>query len=154
MPKYESQLLCVAETARMIAGNPANGTPEDPIHMSTKDAENTSVDDGAQVDDDGIVTDVRRYLDDLPVVEGSSACIDEGRAIAGIVEPLGLPQKILAAVYAYPLYRDDILKSNSLQNKALKPISRFIIGLQQLDQFSLPDHWQPAERSHRPAGHR
>ena len=113
--------------------------------MSTKDAENTSVDDGAQVDDESIVTDVRSYMDDLPVVEGSRACIDEGRAIAGIVKPLGLPHKILAAVYAYPLYRDNILKSKSLQNKELKPISRFIIGLQQLDQFSLPDHWQPGE---------
>lgn len=94
---------------------------------------------------DGVVTAVRQYLDGLPAKDGLDECIAEGRAIAGIVEPLGLPEHILAAVHAYPLFRDEYLSSNSLDNNDLKDISRFVIGLQQLNQFSLPEHWQPGE---------
>ena len=94
---------------------------------------------------DGVVTAVREYLDSLPAKDGLDECIAEGRAIAGIVEPLGLPEHILAAVHAYPLFRDEYLSSNLLENNELKDISRFIIGLQQLNQFSLPEHWQPGE---------
>jgi GTP pyrophosphokinase len=113
--------------------------------MSASDAENPATDDSNRDENTDIVADVREYLAALPANEGRDACIDEGCAIANIVEPLGLPQRILAAVYAYPLFRDDFLDSNSLQNNELVNISRFILGLQQLDQFSLPDHWQPGE---------
>ena len=109
--------------------------------MSAPDAENSPRED----DHDGVVSGIREYLAALPAKEGRDACIAEGQAIAGIVEPLGLPQPILAAVYVYPAIRDDLISSNSLQNNELKDISRFIIGLQQLDQFSLPDRWQPGE---------
>jgi GTP pyrophosphokinase len=129
----------------MITGNPANGTQEDPIPMSAKDAENPAPDNSNRNDNGDVVNDVCQFLETLPTRDGRDACIEEGRAIAGIVEPLGLPQPILAAVYAYPLYRDELISPNALQNNILKDISRFIIGLQQLDQFSLPDHWQPGE---------
>ncbi|MDH3453472.1 MAG: bifunctional (p)ppGpp synthetase/guanosine-3',5'-bis(diphosphate) 3'-pyrophosphohydrolase, partial [Gammaproteobacteria bacterium] len=33
----------------------------------------------------------------------------------------------------------------ALQNKQLDDISRFVLGLEQLGQFSLPDNWQPGE---------
>jgi GTP pyrophosphokinase len=81
----------------------------------------------------------------LPEKEGLALAIDEGRQIAAIVEPLGLPDQLLAAVHVYPLYRKGILSSKSLQNNELKDISRFIIGLKQLEQFSLPENWQPGE---------
>jgi len=93
----------------------------------------------------GVVATVHEYLDTLPAREGQQACIDEGRAIAAIVEPLGLPNEILAAVHVYPLFRDDFLSSKSLENNELSNLSRFILGIQQLDQFSLPRHWQPGE---------
>lgn len=113
--------------------------------MSASDAENAAKDDAARSENNDVVNDVRGFLADLPATQGRDACIEEGRAIARIVEPLGLPSRILAAVYAYPLYREELVNSTSLQNKTLKNISRFILGLQQLDQFSLPDHWQPGE---------
>ncbi|MGI9233577.1 MAG: bifunctional (p)ppGpp synthetase/guanosine-3',5'-bis(diphosphate) 3'-pyrophosphohydrolase, partial [Woeseiaceae bacterium] len=91
------------------------------------------------------VAAVQSYLESLPTKDGLSAAIDEGRCIAEIVAPLGLPKELLAAVHAYPLYRDGFIKSNSLNNNELKDFSKLIIGLQQLNQFSLPAHWRPGE---------
>jgi GTP pyrophosphokinase len=121
----------------MITGISANGTSEETFPMSATDAENFN--------DDGIVEVVRAYLDGLPDKDGLAQCIAEGCAIAQILEPLVLPNPIIAAVHAYPLFRDELLKINSLQNSELKDISRFIIGLKQLDEFSLPRNWQPGE---------
>jgi len=105
--------------------------------MSATNAENSAR--------EGVVALVNEYLGSLPDKDGLQDRLDEGRAIAEIVEPLGLPPPILAAVHAYPLFRDDLLDVNSLQNNELSSISRFILGIQQLDQFSLPEHWQPGE---------
>jgi len=96
-------------------------------------------------DTDDIVFEVREYIGALATKDGLQHAIDEGDRIAAIIKPLGLPSKIVAAVHAYPLFRDDILQSKDLENNALKDISRFIIGLQQLNQFSLPENWQPGE---------
>lgn len=105
--------------------------------MSATSAENTA--------HDSVAAAVHEYLEALPDRDDQQECIDEGRAIAAIVEPLGLPSEILAAVHVYPLFRDEFLNSKSLQSNALSTISRFILGIQQLDQFSLPKHWQPGE---------
>jgi GTP pyrophosphokinase len=109
--------------------------------MSATDTEKQASDDPT----DDIVADVRRYLAALPKKEGLELAINEGEQIAAIIRPLGLPAGIVAAVYAYPLFRENILNSNDLQNNELTDISRFIIGLQQLNQFSLPAKWQPGE---------
>jgi len=92
-----------------------------------------------------VVAVVDEYLRSLPEKDGLRECIAEGQAIAAIVEPLGLPARILAAVHAYPLFRDELLSNKTLQNHKLSDISRFVLGIQQLDQFSLPEHWQPGE---------
>lgn len=92
-----------------------------------------------------IVANVRRYLAALPQKDGLELAINEGEQIATIIRPLGLPARIVAAVYAYPLFREHILNTNDLKNNILKDISRFIIGLEQLNQFSLPEKWQPGE---------
>ena len=113
--------------------------------MSAPNAENPANDRDSENDRDAIVVAVRDYLKSLPAKDGLDACVAEGQAIADIVEPLGLPSRILAAVLAYPLYRDGMLSDTSLENNTLKEISRYVIGLQQLDQFSLPEHWQPGE---------
>ena len=68
--------------------------------MSALDAENSANDDNYGDNSDGVVTAVCDYLAGLPAKDGLDACIAEGRRIASIVEPLGLPQHILAAVYA------------------------------------------------------
>ena len=104
-----------------------------------------SASDAEIINDEGIVEAVRAYLDGLPDQDGLAPCIAEGCAIAQILEPLVLPNPIIAAVHAYPLIRDGFLDINSLQNNNLKGLSRFIIGLKQLDEFSLPRNWQPGE---------
>lgn len=96
-------------------------------------------------DMDDIVADVHQYLAGLPKKDGLAQAINEGEQVAAIIKPLGLPSEIVAAVYAYPLFRENILKVNDLENNRLNRISRFVIGLQQLNQFSLPGNWQPGE---------
>jgi len=105
--------------------------------MSATSAENSAR--------EGIVAIVDKYLGNLPDKDGQRDCIAEGKAIAAIVEPLGLPANILASIHVYPLFRDELISINSLENQSLKDLSRFILGIKQLDQFSLPEHWQPGE---------
>jgi len=88
---------------------------------------------------------VDAYLETLPRKPGHTGAIDEGRHIAEIVSPLGLPRDLIAAVLVYPLYREGFISNSSLKNNNLTDLSRFIIGLEQLNQFSLPEHWQPGE---------
>ncbi len=94
---------------------------------------------------EAVVASVRESLAALPDADGLETCIDEGREVAAIVESLGLPSRIVAAAQAYPAFRDGFLKEKALQNNELESISRYILGLQQLDQFSLPRHWEPGE---------
>ena len=105
--------------------------------MSAPSAESTPNSD--------VVDAVRDLLDSLPEKDGLRECVAEGRAIAAIVEPLGLPDKILGAVHAYPACREGFIDQNSFKNKELKDIPRFCLGLEQLDQFTLPGHWQPGD---------
>ena len=109
--------------------------------MAATDLENLDKSDDAA----DVVGAVQSFLGSLPEQDGLRGAIDEGRQIAEIVAPLGLPQELLAAVHVYPPYRENLLGRNSLQNKPLSDISRFIIGLEQLNQFTLPDDWQPGE---------
>ncbi|MBT8091088.1 MAG: bifunctional (p)ppGpp synthetase/guanosine-3',5'-bis(diphosphate) 3'-pyrophosphohydrolase [Gammaproteobacteria bacterium] len=109
--------------------------------MAATDLENLN----ASNDADNVVGAVQSFLGSLPEQHRLQSAIDEGRQIAAIVAPLGLPQDLLAAVHVYPLYREKLLSSKSIQNKPLSDISRLIIGLEQLNQFSLPDDWQPGE---------
>src|SRR5210317_1196118 len=104
-----------------------------------------SASDAEIINDEGIVEAVRAYLDGLTDQDGLAPCIAEGCAIAQILEPLVMPNPIIAAVHAYPLFRDELLNINSIENRDIKSISRFILGLKQLDEFSLPRHWQPGE---------
>jgi GTP pyrophosphokinase len=109
--------------------------------MSASDAENQTI--SFETDDN--VAEVRRYLAGLPEKRGLADARREGEQVAAIIEPLGLPGAIVAAVHAYPLVREGLIGSKQLQNSTLEPISRYIIGLEQLDQFSLPGNWQPGE---------
>jgi GTP pyrophosphokinase len=109
--------------------------------MSASDAENQH---GTSVADSS-VAQVRKYLAAIPSCDGLAPAIEEGEKIAAIIEPLGLPPGIVAAVHAYPLFREKILSEKDLQNNVFSDVSRFIIGLEQLNQFSLPENWQPGE---------
>jgi len=107
---------------------------------ATKAEKNSDHEESAKV-----VAEVCDYLAALPAKDGLAQAINEGEQIAAIIEPLGLPAEIVAAVHAYPLCRDKILTLKDLNNNNLNNISRFVLGLQQLNQFSLPDNWQPGE---------
>ena len=71
---------------------------------------------------DGVVAAVRRFLDELPDKVGLEDCIAEGRAVADIITPLGLPAEILAAVHAYPAFRDGIISLKNIENNQLSNI--------------------------------
>ncbi len=81
----------------------------------------------------------------LADTEATTAAIREGQAIAAIVEPLGLPDDLIAAVQLYPLVRDDCVDDNLLNTSKLLPLSRIILDLIQLNHFSLPPAWQPGD---------
>ncbi len=125
----------------MITGISASGTHEKVRKMSATEAENQGSSD-AETD---IVAVVRDFLGGLRDLDGLDVAIEEGRQIAAIVEPLGLPPKIIAAVHVYPLFRDGIINDKTLNNNNLSELSRFVIGLEQLNQFTLPKNWQPGE---------
>ena len=108
-------------------------------------SENSAENKGDTRESGNIVGEVCNYLAALPNKDGCEQAIHEGEQIAAIIQPLGLPAGIVAAVHAYPLFRENLLKSKELKNKELSNISRFILGLHQLNQFSLPDKWQPGE---------
>ena len=67
--------------------------------MSANDAENQHPTNAADIN----VAEIRNYLASLPLSDGLTAAVDEGEKIAAIIEPLGLPPEIVAAVYVYPL---------------------------------------------------
>ncbi len=93
----------------------------------------------------GVVAALRDRLAGLPESDGAAHCIAEGREVAAIVESLGLPEEILAAVHAYPAVRDGFLEQKDIETIGLENVSRLIVGLDQLDHFTLPPHWQPGE---------
>jgi len=109
--------------------------------MLTKAAENSMNTNTV----DKIVAKTRDYLESLPFEAGLPEACAEGEQIAAIVEPLGLPQEIIAALHAYPPVREKFISIKNIENNDLSDISRFIIGIEQLNQFSLPDSWQRGE---------
>ena len=109
--------------------------------MSATGTENPTVNGVA----DDIVAAAQSFVRRIPPKDGLEYAVDEGRHIAEIVAPLGLPDELQAAVHLYPLHRDGFINDNSLNTNKLNVLSRYIIGLEQLNQFSLPKHWQPGE---------
>lgn len=92
-----------------------------------------------------IVAEARQFLQRLPDQSALEPQLDEGSAISGIVEPLGMPAELHAAALIYPLLRDGVLVAGSLQQDALQELIPHIEGLVQLGRFSLPADWQPGE---------
>lgn len=94
---------------------------------------------------DEIIAKVRALLCELAPQESVAAQISEGENTAEVIDVLRLPSEITAAVLIYPLYRDQKLPKQFFINNKLQNISRHVLGLEQVNQFSLPDHWQPGE---------
>ncbi len=95
--------------------------------------------------DNGAIVDAARAL--IATLEAPSAAraADEGEAIHEILEPLGLPAELEAAVLLYPPVRDGALEMRRLGGTPLLGITAYLEGLVQLAQFALPADWRPGE---------
>ena len=69
----------------------------------------------------------------------------QGEQMCSILEPLGLPQTLLAAVHVYPLHRERLIGSKDLQKLNIDGLPELVQGLVQLGRFTLPPEWQPGE---------
>jgi GTP pyrophosphokinase len=93
----------------------------------------------------GIVSAAREFIATLPKSAATDAAAREGIEIAAIVEALGLPDDVVAAVHLYPLIRDGCIDEKHNKNKLLSDLSRITGALVRLGRFSLPPDWQPGE---------
>ncbi len=125
----------------MITVIASAGTSLKLVKMSSSDPENSAI--GKENDD--VVARTQEFLVSLANDAATRAAIAEGRDIANIVESLELPANLNAAAAIYPLVRERLLDINELNNNDLSELSRMVIGLVQLGQFSLPEDWQPGE---------
>ncbi|MBM38078.1 MAG: GTP diphosphokinase [Woeseia sp.] len=92
-----------------------------------------------------IARDIRQHFTNSSNKIELNRAIKEGESVAKIIEPLGLPSKIMTSAIIYPLFREKILKIKDIENIYLHDISKYILGLDQLNQFSLPHNWKPGE---------
>lgn len=99
----------------------------------------------SQGDELDVVARARQFAATLDDDSDAAVCIQEGKAVTAIIAPLHLPEDIVAAVLLYPLVRDDITSLKSIENNNLQSISRFVLGLKELNQFTLPKAWRPGQ---------
>jgi GTP pyrophosphokinase len=85
------------------------------------------------------------FADTLPDREDIVAARREGEKICSILEPLGLPEALIAAVRVYPLRKAGLIASKDLQKLKIEGLPELVRGLVQLGRFSLPPDWQPGE---------
>lgn len=109
--------------------------------MATTEKENHQ--NGAEIDN--IDSVARHFLAESLDSPESDPRVIEANAIVSILEPLGLPANLRAAVLLYPLARDGEIDLHSLAGGPLSALTELITGLIQLGQFSLPPDWQPGE---------
>ncbi len=81
----------------------------------------------------------------LPDREEIAAARGQGEQICSILEPLGLPEALMAAVRIYPLRKAGLIVAKDLQELRIEGLPELVQGLVQLDRFSLPPDWQPGE---------
>ena len=117
------------------------GTSLKLFEMNRDDSRNLADDVAA----DDVIVACQKLVDTLPDNAAVRSAIAEGREISAIVATLELPARLTAAAAIYPLVRDKLLRCDSLKNNGLDDLSRIVIGLVQLGQFSLPDDWRPGE---------
>jgi len=85
---------------------------------------------------------VLEALPDQAAVEGARG---EGAEICSILQPLGLPPVLNAAVQLYPAVREGHLDSKALRKAAIPELNNLVNGLVQLGDFALPENWKPGE---------
>ena len=98
--------------------------------------------DAARAD---IAARVVDFADTLPDRPDFVAARLQGGQICDILEPLRLPEALVAAVRIYPLCREELIGSKELQKLKIEGLPELVQGLVQLGRFSLPPNWQPGE---------
>ena len=109
--------------------------------MAISEHENRQIDATRAV----IAGKVCDFADTLPDREEIVAARLEGEQICSILESLGLPEALMAAVRVYPLRKAGLIASKDLQKLAIEGLPELVQGLVQLGRFSLPPDWQPGE---------
>ena len=84
-------------------------------------------------------------LESLPESPDPDPLRREGKAICAILEPLGLPPILNAAVRLYPAVREGLIDEKMLRNQCDADLVELVSGLVQLGRFELPADWQPGE---------
>ncbi len=107
------------------------------------DNQQESLEQGADSSDP--VARAQRLLETIPDQEAAAAAVREGKDICDILEPLGLPSIMDAAVQLYPSARLGLVDSKSLRKMAVPELPELVEGLQQLGGFTLPADWSPGE---------
>jgi len=92
-----------------------------------------------------VVMQAREILDQHSDQSLIAAERQEGEDICAILEPLGLPPILTAAVHLYPVARASRLERKLLQKNGIPEIADLVDGLVQLGQFALPPDWKPGE---------
>jgi GTP pyrophosphokinase len=92
-----------------------------------------------------IAARISDFTDAMPDRPDIAAARAEGEQICAILEPLGLPEALIAAVRVYPLRRSELVGSKDLQKLQVEGLQETVQGLVQLGRFSLPPDWQPGE---------
>ena len=92
-----------------------------------------------------IAATIRDFVENLPDRQEVSSARQQGEQICSILEPLGLPEQLVAAVRVYPLRRDGCIGVKDLQKLKIDGLPDLVQGLVQLGSFSLPADWQPGE---------
>ncbi len=109
--------------------------------MPASDHENRQI--GAEQAD--IIEKISEFVDALPNQAQIAPLRTESEQVCAILEPLGFPPVLLAAVHACPLLRKDIVSLPDLQRFDSVELPILAEGLLQLSRFSLPQDWQPGE---------
>jgi GTP pyrophosphokinase len=92
-----------------------------------------------------IVERANQLLEALPPGPALAELRQEGASICDILEPLGLPPVLDAAVHLYPAAREGLLSPRDISKAGLTDLDELVRGLVQLGRFALPEEWQPGE---------
>lgn len=84
-------------------------------------------------------------LEQLPEEQSAVDSRIEGERLSEILQPLGLPPVMIAAVQLYPAVRAGLINARTLNKLSVPELPALINGLLQLGEFTLPPDWEPGE---------
>ena len=92
-----------------------------------------------------LVTRAQEILNEVGDPAKRDALRREGEAICEILEPIGMPAVLDAAVHLYPAAREGLIEPGDLNAAGSTELVELVTGLVQLGRFELPNAWKPGE---------